>query len=47
MDEAEHCGRMALIIAGRIIAYGSPQELKSKLHHDVYTLRVGQFYQGV
>jgi ABC-2 type transport system ATP-binding protein len=43
MDEAEHCGRMALIIAGRIIAYGSPQELKSELHHDVYTLKVDNF----
>jgi len=43
MDEAEHCGRMALIIAGNIIAYGSPQELKSELHHDVYTLTVDNF----
>jgi ABC-2 type transport system ATP-binding protein len=43
MDEAEHCGRMALIIAGRIIAYGSPEELKSELHHDVYTLKVDNF----
>lgn len=43
MDEAEHCGRMALIIAGKIIAYGSPAELKSELHHDVYTLKVDNF----
>jgi ABC-2 type transport system ATP-binding protein len=43
MDEAEHCGRMALIIAGRIIAYGSPEELKGELHHDVYTLKVDNF----
>lgn len=43
MDEAEHCGRMALIIAGKIIAYGSPAELKEELHHDVYTLKVDNF----
>lgn len=43
MDEAEHCGRMALIIAGRIIAYGSPEQLKGELHHDVYTLKVDNF----
>lgn len=43
MDEAEHCGRMALIIAGRIIAYGSPRQLKDELHHDVYTLKVDNF----
>ncbi len=43
MDEAEHCGRMALIIAGKIIAYGSPAELKNELHHDVYTLKVDNF----
>ncbi|HPJ33904.1 MAG TPA: ABC transporter ATP-binding protein [Spirochaetota bacterium] len=43
MDEAEHCGRMALIIAGKIIAYGSPADLKKELHHDVYTLKVENF----
>ncbi len=43
MDEAEHCGRMALIIAGKIIAYGSPGKLKDELHHDVYTLKVDNF----
>jgi len=43
MDEAEHCGRMALIIAGKIIAYGSPRKLKSELHQDVYTLKADNF----
>lgn len=43
MDEAEHCGRMALIIAGKIIAYGSPEDLKRELYHDVYTLKVDNF----
>lgn len=43
MDEAEHCGRMALIIAGKIIAYGSPEQLKDEIHNDVYTLKVDNF----
>lgn len=43
MDEAEHCSRMALIIAGKIIAYGTPDELKKELDNDVYTLQVENF----
>ncbi len=43
MDEAEHCSRMALIIAGKIIAYGTPEELKKELDYDVYTLQVENF----
>jgi ABC-2 type transport system ATP-binding protein len=30
MDEAEYCGRLALIFQGRIIALGTPSELKLK-----------------
>jgi ABC-2 type transport system ATP-binding protein len=30
MDEAEYCDRLALIYRGRIIALGTPSELKSK-----------------
>lgn len=30
MDEAEHCDRLGLIDAGRLIALGSPHELKSR-----------------
>jgi len=30
MDEAEYCGRLALIYQGRIVALGSPSELKMK-----------------
>ncbi len=35
MDEAEYCHRMALMYAGKIVALGSPAELKSSLtgHH--------------
>jgi ABC-2 type transport system ATP-binding protein len=31
MDEAEHCGRLAFIQRGKIIAYGSPAEIKSQM----------------
>jgi len=31
MDEAEHCHRLAFIQRGKIIAYGSPREIKSSM----------------
>ncbi len=43
MDEAEHCDRIALIIAGEIIALDSPQRLKEALPFSVYALRVPDF----
>jgi len=43
MDEAEHCDRMALIIAGRIIALDTPGNLKEALPYSVYSLRVPDF----
>jgi ABC-2 type transport system ATP-binding protein len=33
MDEAEHCQRLAFIQRGRIIAYGSPAEIKKETLH--------------
>ncbi len=30
MDEAEYCGRLALIYQGKVIALGTPSELKMK-----------------
>jgi len=39
MDEAEHCHRLAFIQRGRIIAYGSPAEIKQeKMRGDVLEL---------
>ena len=32
MDEAEYCHRLALMYRGKVIALGSPEELKDKLH---------------
>ncbi|MFH0976887.1 MAG: ABC transporter ATP-binding protein [Spirochaetota bacterium] len=43
MDEAEHCDRMALIIAGKIIAMDSPANLKSQLPYGVYSLKAPDF----
>jgi ABC-type multidrug transport system ATPase subunit len=34
LDEAEYCDRIALIYQGRVIAEGSPDELKSKVRND-------------
>jgi len=32
MDEAEYCGRVSIMVEGRIIALGSPRELKESAH---------------
>ncbi len=45
MDEAEHCDRMALIIAGKIIALDSPSALKAALPYGVWSLRVERFIE--
>lgn len=43
MDEAEHCDRLALIIAGKIISLDSPTALKKKLSNGVFALSVADF----
>jgi len=45
MDEAEHCDRMALIIAGKIIALDSPAALKAALPYSVWSLRTERFIE--
>ena len=40
MDEAEFCDRIAIIDQGRIVALGTPTELKGKIGGDVITLQV-------
>jgi ABC-2 type transport system ATP-binding protein len=57
MDEAEYCGRLALMYGGRVIALGSPAELKrgltshSLLHLDssepLETMRALESVKGV
>ncbi len=46
MDEAEHCDRIALIIAGKIIALDSPARLRESLGYSVYSLRVERFIEA-
>lgn len=43
MDEAEHCNRMALVIAGKIIALDTPDNLKQNLPYSVYALQTDDF----
>lgn len=43
MDEAEHCERIALIIAGKIIALDNPKNLKESLGYDVYLIKAENF----
>jgi ABC-2 type transport system ATP-binding protein len=38
MDEAEYCDRIAIIDHGRIVALGTPEELKARVGGDVVTL---------
>ncbi|MGA8110564.1 MAG: ATP-binding cassette domain-containing protein [Acidobacteriaceae bacterium] len=37
MEEAEHCDRLAILSEGRLVALGSPAELKSQIGGDVVT----------
>jgi ABC-2 type transport system ATP-binding protein len=38
MEEAEHCDRLAILNEGKLVAHGSPFELKSEIGGDVVTL---------
>ncbi len=42
MDEAEYCDRIAIIDRGRIVALGTPDELKAKVGGDVVTITSSQ-----
>ena len=37
MEEAEHCDRLAILNEGKLVAFGSPFELKSEIGGDVVT----------
>jgi len=45
MDEAEHCNRIALVIAGKIIALDTPENLKQDFPYNVFALKVDDFIQ--
>ena len=38
MGEAEHCDRLALMYAGRIVSQGSPREMKEEVEHEAGSL---------
>lgn len=38
MEEAEHCDRLAILSAGKLVALGAPVELKSAIGGDIVTL---------
>jgi ABC-2 type transport system ATP-binding protein len=38
MEEAEHCDRLAILDHGRLVAEGSPGELKQKIGGDIITI---------
>ncbi len=45
MDEAEHCNRIALVIAGEIIALDSPESLKRNFSNTVYSIVTDNFLE--
>lgn len=48
MDEAEYCDRLALIYRGRIIAEGTPLEMKQKhMSRDVLEIEVGRVVEAM
>jgi ABC-2 type transport system ATP-binding protein len=48
MEEAEYCGRIGLIDRGRLIAVGSPAELKSRhLKGKIYEVETSDLLKGV
>ena len=38
MEEAEHCDRLAILDRGRLVALGTPDELKREIGGDVFSL---------
>ena len=46
MEEAEHCDRLAILNAGKLVALGSPTELKSAIGGDVVLLEAGSEAQA-
>lgn len=42
MEEAERCGRIAILDRGRVVALGAPDALRAEIRGDVITLESGQ-----
>jgi ABC-2 type transport system ATP-binding protein len=46
MDEAEHCHRLAFIFEGRIIAMGTPDEIKQQMVGQVFRIECDECERG-
>jgi ABC-2 type transport system ATP-binding protein len=47
MDEAEHCDRLCLIYKGKLIALGTPSELKGLHHGDLLEIECEPLMEGL
>jgi len=47
MEEAEYCQRLALISAGRLIAQGTPEELKRSFAHGILYVECSDLIRGL
>lgn len=47
MDEAEHCDRLALIFRGKLIALGTPNELKASYNGDLVEVESDLFMESM
>jgi ABC-2 type transport system ATP-binding protein len=47
MDEAEHCERIAIIDAGRIVAHGTPDALKARVAKDRVQIHTDDDQQAI
>ncbi len=47
MEEAEYCERLILISAGKLIAHGTPAELKNSFEYDIYYAECADIVKGM
>lgn len=47
MEEAEYCQRLALISSGRLIAHGTPRELKESFSHKIFYLECNDLIKAL
>jgi ABC-2 type transport system ATP-binding protein len=47
MDEAEHCDRLGLIYRGKLIALGTPDELKATYHGELLEVECEPLMEGL
>ncbi|MEL6325679.1 MAG: ATP-binding cassette domain-containing protein [Cyanobacteria bacterium J06626_23] len=47
LEEAEHCNRMAFMVAGEVVAEGSPSEVKAAQPGQLFEIEVSQSHRAV